>query len=199
MNTKLRIDAAVDQTKNSTLLPMARSTTVSSVTPISDIFYYSIPHLSRRAETSLSYTSPLPLLSLRSLTLPSKNRTHPRSRTSHKYTPSQRSRCKKSSQTLSPATSSPAREPFSPISSLHRPKKAASTRSGTQHPHRLRSWFPPFLFLSKNRVLSNRTPRDDHHEAKTTSSLLTTTLTTTTTTSRPTFENLSLFVYEVFY
>ena len=176
MNTKLRIDAAVDQTKNSTLLPMAHSTTVSSVTPISDIFYYSIPHLSRRAETSLSYTSPLPLLSLRSLTLPSKNRTHPRSRTSHKYTPSQRSRCKTSSQTLSPATSSPVREPFSPISSLHRPKKAASTRSGTQHPQRLRFWFPPLL-LSKNRVLSNRTPRDDHrahhHEAKTTSSLLT--------------------------
>ena len=203
MNTKLRIDAAVDQTKNSTLLPMAHSTTVSSVTPISDIFYYSIPHLSRRAETSLSYTSPLPLLSLRSLTLPSKNRTHPRSRTSHKHTPSQRSRCKTSSQTLSPATSSPVREPFSPISSLHRPKKAASTRSGTQHPQRLRFWFPPLL-LSKNRVLSNRTPRDDHHEAKTTSSLLTarttltTTLTTTTTTSRPTFENLSLFVYEVF-
>ena len=101
MNTKLRIDAAVDQTKNSTLLPMAHSTTVSSVTPISDIFYYSIPHLSQRAETSLSYTSPLPLLSLRSLTFPSKNRTHPRSRTSHKYTPSQRSRCKTSSQTLS--------------------------------------------------------------------------------------------------
>ena len=172
MNTKLRIDAAVDQTKNSTLLPMAHSTTVSSVTPISDIFYYSIPHLSRRAETSLSYTSPLPLLSLRSLTLPSKNRTHPRSRTSHKHTPSQRSRCKTSSQTLSPATSSPVREPFSPISSLHRPKKAASTRSGTQHPQRLRFWFPPLL-LSKNRVLSNRTPRDDHHEAKTTSSLLT--------------------------
>ena len=141
MNTKLRIDAAVNQTKNSTLLPMARSATVSSVTPISDIFYYSIPHLSRRAETSLSYTSPLPLLSLRSLT-PLKNRTHP-PRTSHKYTSSQQSRCKKSSQTLSPATSSPARESFSPISSLPRPKKAASTRSGTQH-HLLRfSWFPP--------------------------------------------------------
>ena len=141
---------------------MAHSTTVSSVTPISDIFYYSIPHLSRRAETSLSYTSPLPLLS------PVSNTSFEESHislayiinTHHPSDPDAKHRRKRSHRRPAPPCANHFRQ-FQVFIDRKKPRQLVRERN-TQ---RLRFWFL-FVVVVEESCPLEPYPRDDHHGRK---------------------------------